>query len=191
MPFVGDMQITLPFFISVAISFFAFVGTINAVNLTDGLDGLAGKQIALVLAFIFVITYLFDFNTTINLTNIKYLCLAFFGALLGFLVFNSNPASIFMGDSGSMGFGALIASIFILLKIELLLPIICLIFFLEALSVILQVIVFKATKGKKRLFKMSPFHHHLQLSGMKDQKITDVAFTLTFIIIIIFLGSFL
>jgi phospho-N-acetylmuramoyl-pentapeptide-transferase len=184
-PFYSIITITLPKFIAFLIIFFAFIGTINAVNLTDGLDGLAGKQSLLIFIFIaFFIIY-----TNSNIENLNSLVFIIIGALIAFLIFNSNPASIIMGDAGSMGIGALIATFFILLKIELIMPIICLIFFVEALSVIIQVIYFKITKGK-RIFKMSPIHHHFQLTGIKEQKIVEIAFFITLILIILFISPF-
>ena len=187
-PFLGVYSFKMPLILAFLISFFAFVGTVNSVNLTDGLDGLAGKQILLIFLFIILLFYSPQFDTNdINSNNLITIIFIGFGAVLSFLIFNSNPASIFMGDSGSMGLGAIIASFFIILRAELILPALCSIFFIEALSVILQVWYFKKTKGK-RLFKMSPLHHHFQLSGFKEQKIVEVTFFITFIILILFIS---
>jgi phospho-N-acetylmuramoyl-pentapeptide-transferase len=109
--------------------------------------------------------------------------------MLAFSVFNSNPASIFMGDAGSMGLGSIIASFFIILKLELVLPFVGFVIFMEALSVIIQVIYFKKTGGG-RIFKMSPLHHHYQLCGIKEQKIAEFAFLLTVVLSLIFISSF-
>jgi UDP-N-acetylmuramyl pentapeptide phosphotransferase/UDP-N-acetylglucosamine-1-phosphate transferase len=120
---------------------------------------------------------------------LKTIIIVFLGAIIAFLVFNSNPASIFMGDAGSMGLGSIIASFFIILKLELILPFVGFVIFMEALSVIIQVIYFKKTGGK-RIFKMSPLHHHYQLCGMKEQKIAELAFLITIILSLIFITSF-
>lgn len=144
---------------------FIIVGTANAVNLTDGQDTLAGKVILLHLLFLMALAF----------GNLPLIA-----ALLAFLIFNAKPATIYMGDSSSLFFGSLIAIQFIQAKIEWLLPITGIVFVVEAASVILQVAYFKYTKGK-RIFKMSPFHHHLELSGFSEEKISNFAFVITFI----------
>ena len=189
-PFYGVVEFKLNLILAFLISYFAFAGTVNAVNLTDGLDGLAGKQVLVLLSFILTLLYFVDFTgLKFNLADLKLILLSFIGALIGFLFFNSNPAKIFMGDAGSMGFGALLASILIMLKLELILPFVGFVIFMEALSVIMQVAYFKYTKGK-RIFKMSPIHHHFQLSGVKEQKITELAFLITIMLALIFLTPF-
>lgn len=189
-PFYGIMAFKMPMFLSFFIVYFAFTGTVNAVNLTDGLDGLAGKQVLVILAFLLTLLYSVKFNLNFNVSDLQVVLSAFFGGCLAFLCFNSNPASIFMGDAGSMGLGSLISTVFIFLKIELILPFICFVIFMEILSVIIQVCYFKLTNGK-RLFKMSPIHHHFQLCGWKEQKITEVAFCLTIFLAVLFQSSFL
>ncbi len=142
---------------------FIMVGTSNAANLTDGLDGLlAGTAIAAFSSFA-VLAYITAQYDVLGL------CLAITGALAGFLTLNFNPAKIFMGDVGSLGLGALIAGIAIILHKELLLVMIGGIFVIETLSVIAQVICFKLFK--RRIFKMSPLHHHFELSGMKEKNV--------------------
>jgi phospho-N-acetylmuramoyl-pentapeptide-transferase len=188
-PFFGVLNFKLPIALSFIIAFFAFNGAVNAVNLTDGLDGLAGKQVLVILAFLLTVLYGVKFNLLIDLDALKTIVIVFLGAILAFLVFNSNPASIFMGDAGSMGLGSIIASFFIILKLELILPFVGFIIFMEALSVIIQVAYFKKTGGK-RIFKMSPLHHHYQLCGMKEQKITELAFLITIMLSLIFITSF-
>lgn len=190
LPFYGLFDFKIFLFLSFVISYFTFTGTVNAMNLTDGLDGLAGKQALLLLAFLFAIICAVKFDgLNFEITDLKTIILSFIGANLAFLVFNTNPAKIFMGDSGSMMFGALISTVFILLKLEFMLIFVGFVIFMEAFSVILQVIYFKLTNGK-RIFKMSPIHHHFQLSGMKEQKITEIAFLITLLICIFFLTSF-
>lgn len=158
--------ITIPYFLAFFIIIFLIVGTANAVNLTDGHDGLAGTVILLNLLFILMVA---GFSSIV---------LALIVSLLAFLLFNSKPATIYMGDSGSMFFGSLLAILFIEAKAEHLLPITGFVFVFETVSVILQVLYFKATKGK-RIFKMAPFHHHLSLSGVQDEKIVSIAFVTT------------
>lgn len=189
-PFYGEVFFNLPLWLAFVISYFAFTGTVNAVNLTDGLDGLAGKQVLILLCFALTILYAIDFkNINFNIQDLKIIIFCFIGAILAFLFFNSNPAKIFMGDGGSMMLGCLIATIFIILKIELMLIFVGFVIFMEALSVILQVIYFKLTNGK-RIFKMSPLHHHFQLNGIKEQKITELAFFITIMICILFLTAY-
>ena len=138
-----------------------FVGVTNAVNLTDGLDGLS-TMVTLPIMVVFILISLLQGNY-----QMVGVCGVVLVALLGFLIFNLHPAKIFMGDTGSMALGALIAGIAIVLKVELLLLILGLVYIAETLSVMLQVLYFKATGGK-RLFKMAPLHHHFELSGMKE-----------------------
>lgn len=180
-------QLDIPFLKNVVfdIGFFYFglvalmiIGTTNAVNLTDGLDGLAIGCVLIVSATLAVLSYLSGHVGFTQYLFIPYIpkaaeltvfCTAVSGAALGFLWFNGHPATIFMGDTGSLSLGGAIAVIAVLIKKELLLVILGGIFVLEAVSVILQVASFKLTK--KRIFKMAPFHHHLQMSGWHESKI--------------------
>ena len=140
----------------------------NAVNLTDGLDGLAtGLSI---ISFITFGIITFDTGWLLGYEEIAAFCFILAGSLLGFLVFNINPAKIFMGDTGSLTLGATLASVAILTRHELLLVVVGAVFVLETMSVILQVTYFKLTHGK-RLFKMAPFHHSLEAAGWSEQKI--------------------
>ena len=154
------------------LAFLIIVGATNAVNLTDGLDGLAGGTSA-VAAIAFSVIGLM----TASMTNsIGAESVAYFGAIiaavcLGFLVYNVNPAKVFMGDTGSLALGGAFAAMAILTKTELLLVVIGGIFVMEALSVIIQVISFK-TRGV-RVFKMSPIHHHFELSGWAEQTVVN------------------
>lgn len=144
---------------------FMLVGASNAVNLTDGLDGLLAGTAAIAFgAFALLASYHYpDFEL------ITVFALAAVGALLGFLVFNAHPAKVFMGDTGSLALGAAIAGIAILTKMEILLVIIGGVFVIETLSVIIQVISFKTTG--KRVFKMSPLHHHYELLGWSEWRV--------------------
>lgn len=143
---------------------FMLVGASNAVNLTDGLDGLlAGTAVIAFGAFGILSWYGFpQYEVTI-------FSLAAVGALLGFLVFNSHPAKVFMGDTGSLALGGALAGVAILTKLEVLLIIIGGVFVIETLSVIIQVISFKTTG--KRVFKMSPLHHHYELLGWSEWRV--------------------
>ena len=147
----------------VVIVIFWLVGFSNAVNLTDGLDGLVSGTSAIAFGAFAVLAW--------NQQNyeVALFCVAVVGAVLGFLVFNAHPAKVFMGDTGSLALGGALATVAILLKLELLLVIIGGIFVIETLSVILQVASFKTTG--KRIFKMSPLHHHYELSGWSEWRV--------------------
>lgn len=140
------------------------VSSSNAVNLSDGLDGLASGLMVIAIMAVVVLA-VFQKNTSVLLFSI---CLL--GALLGFLCYNFNPAKVFMGNTGSLALGATLANMFILLKMEVLLIIIGFVFVIETLSVIIQVIYFKLTKGK-RIFKMAPLHHHYELKGYLEVEV--------------------
>jgi phospho-N-acetylmuramoyl-pentapeptide-transferase len=172
-PFTGkflDLGIMyMPFII------FIIIGTVNSVNLTDGLDGLAGGITVVVLGFFSVVALV-----TQSL-GVLVFCGALIGALLGFLRFNSHPAQVFMGDTGSLALGGAVVSLAVVTKLSIFLAIIGAVYVAEALSVIIQVLYFKATKGK-RFFKMSPLHHHFELSGWPESKVVSI-FTITAIIL--------
>ena len=148
---------------------FVIVGASNAVNLTDGLDGLASGNMAIAASCYAVVCMLTGHN------DLAIFCAAIVGACIGFLKFNFHPAKVFMGDTGSLALGGAFAAIGILTHTEILLAIIGLIFVCEALSVIIQVISFQTTG--KRVFKMSPIHHHFELSGWKETKVVFVFWT--------------
>lgn len=139
------------------------VGASNAVNLTDGLDGLLAGTAAIAFGAYAILAFNAD------QIEIALFCAAIVGAVLGFLVFNAHPAKVFMGDTGSLALGGAIAAIAILTKMEILLIIIGGVFVIETLSVIIQVISFKTTG--KRVFKMSPLHHHYELSGWSEWRV--------------------
>lgn len=172
-PFVGDVTIDPTAWVLFAA--FAIVAASNGVNITDGLDGLAGGT--LVIAFVcFLIVALLNpvplpGGGIGNQPNVAFLCAILIGALLGFLWFNVHPAQIFMGDSGSLSLGATLAVIAIITGQLLVLPLIGFVFVVETGSVILQVGYYKLTGGR-RLFRMSPLHHHFELAGWDEEKIT-------------------
>jgi phospho-N-acetylmuramoyl-pentapeptide-transferase len=164
-PFVGDVFIDPRIYVLFAA--LAIVASSNGVNITDGLDGLAGGT----LVFAFVAFMLIALLNEPNQPNIAFLCALIIGALLGFLWFNVHPAQIIMGDSGSLSLGATLAVIALITGQILVLPLIGLIFVVETGSVILQVLYFKVTHGR-RIFRMSPIHHHFELGGWDEEKIT-------------------
>jgi phospho-N-acetylmuramoyl-pentapeptide-transferase len=142
---------------------FVIAGATNAVNLTDGLDGLAAGAGAIALLAYTAIAFLE------RQYDVAIICGAMVGAIIGFLWYNAHPADIFMGDTGSLAIGGLLAAAAILTKTELLLPIVGGLFVLEALSVMIQVVVFKITG--RRVFKMAPIHHHFEFLGWDENKV--------------------
>ena len=162
LPFMGKILIGWWY---VPIAVFTIIATANAVNLTDGLDTLAGGTSALAFAAYGIIAFLQEqsFLATFSFTVV--------GALLGFLWFNAHPAEVFMGDTGSLALGATLAVVAMMTGHWLLLPLVGFVFVAEAASVIIQVGYFKITKGK-RLLKMSPLHHHFELSGWSEPQVT-------------------
>lgn len=146
--------------------FFVVVGTVNSVNLTDGLDGLSSSVTIIVMLFFSLVSY------KMGRTSITMFCLVMAGGLLGFLFYNKYPAKVFMGDTGSLALGGAVVAVAILLNLPLLLPICCGIYFIETLSVIIQVISFKTTG--KRVFLMSPIHHHFEQTGMNEVQIVGL-----------------
>lgn len=182
---------------------FIITATSNAVNLTDGLDGLAIGTVGVVALAFALISYVSGNVQFSDYLNIIYLrgsgelaifCAALFGAALGFLWYNSHPAQVFMGDTGSLALGGAVGALAILLKKELLLPIIGGIFFAEAISVIMQVSYFKYTKKKygegKRIFKIAPLHHHFEKSGMHESKIVLRFYIIAVMLAIITMATF-
>ncbi|WP_214813460.1 MULTISPECIES: phospho-N-acetylmuramoyl-pentapeptide-transferase [unclassified Exiguobacterium] len=166
-----DTSISIPFtsisfdtgWFYIAIVIFWLVGFSNAVNLTDGLDGLVS------FSAIPTFTFFGIYALTQDELGIAWFAFGVIGALIGFLVFNKYPAKIFMGDTGSLALGGAVAGLALMLKLELLLVFVGIIFVIETLSVILQVISFKTTG--KRLFKMSPIHHHFEMVGWSEWRI--------------------
>jgi len=164
-PFVGFVYIDR--WIYIAFAAFAIIAAANGVNITDGLDGLAGGT----LVFAFVAFLLIALLNEPTQPNLAVLCGLIIGGLLGFLWFNVHPAQVIMGDSGSLALGATLAVTALITSQILILPIIGLVFVVETGSVVLQVAYFKLTKGR-RIFRMSPLHHHYELLGWDEEKIT-------------------
>ncbi len=154
------------------------VGGSNAVNLTDGLDGLLAGTAAIAFGAFGILAWIADGNVEVAVFSLSVV-----GALLGFLVFNAHPAKVFMGDTGSLALGGAIAVVAILTKLELLLVIIGGIFVIETLSVILQVASYKTTG--KRIFKMSPLHHHYELKGWSEWRVVTTFWTVGFLFAIL------
>ncbi|AXH98621.1 phospho-N-acetylmuramoyl-pentapeptide-transferase [Sporosarcina sp. PTS2304] len=150
----------------VAFLIFWLVGFSNAVNLTDGLDGLVGGTSTIAFATFGVFALIYEQN------DIALFAFVVAGSMLGFLLFNIKPAKVFMGDTGSLALGGALAMLSVLIKQEFLLLVIGIVFVVETLSVIIQVISFKLTG--KRVFKMSPIHHHFELSGWSEWKVVIV-----------------
>ena len=148
---------------------FVVVGASNAVNLTDGLDGLASGCMAIAASCYAVICLLTGHD------DLAIFCAATVGACIGFLKFNFHPAKVFMGDTGSLALGGAFAAVGILSRTEVLLAVVGFVFVCEALSVIIQVISFKSTG--KRIFRMSPLHHHFELGGWSEVKVVFVFWT--------------
>ncbi|MBQ3032926.1 MAG: phospho-N-acetylmuramoyl-pentapeptide-transferase [Deferribacterales bacterium] len=195
-PFFKNLVFQLSWFYLI-FAVFVIVGTSNAVNLTDGLDGLATMPAVTAFAAYAVLAYL-----TGNMVFSEYLhqpfirgvgelsvfCGAMLGAGLGFLWFNTFPATIFMGDVGSLSMGAALGVVACIVKHEILLLIIGGVFVMETLSVILQVSYFKFTGGK-RLFRMAPLHHHFELKGWSEPKIIVRFWIITFILVLIAMST--
>jgi phospho-N-acetylmuramoyl-pentapeptide-transferase len=188
-PFTGAEWDLGVFYIPVMV--FIIIGTVNSVNLTDGLDGLCGGVTLVVSATLSIIIgavwTLAEKQGMLTLAE-NYQDLAIFaaaltGACLGFLRFNSHPAQVFMGDTGSLGLGGAVSALSLLLRIPLWLPVIGGVYMAESLSVIIQVASFKL-RGK-RVFRMSPLHHHFELSGMPETKVT-VMFILAAVVLCLF-----
>ncbi len=182
--FLGDNATQWAWIIFVPIVIFIVTAVSNAANLTDGLDGLATGVSAIIGATLGILAYVSGNVIAANYLGIMYLpgsgelvifSACFLGACIGFLWYNAHPAEIFMGDTGSLTLGGIIAALAILIRVELLVPVLCGIFLVEDLSVVLQVAYFKYTKKKygegRRIFKMSPLHHHYQKKGMSEPKI--------------------
>jgi len=183
--------------IYIPIIIFICMAVTNAVNLTDGIDGLAAGTTAIVGTGLGILAYAtgnIKFSQYLNIIyvpqsgEVVIFLAAIIGACLGFLWYNGYPAQVFMGDTGSMALGGAIAAVSIIIKMELLLPILCGIFFAESISVIMQVSYFKYTKKKygegRRIFLMSPLHHHFQKKQIPESKITLRFWLITVILVL-------
>lgn len=201
-PFIKQMEFDFSYFY-LPIMVFIIMATSNAVNLTDGLDGLAIGCVGIAGLALGIIAYLSGNEIFSKYLNIIYLpgngelaiyCSALVGAALGFLWFNSYPAQVIMGDTGSLALGGAIGTLSILVKKEFLLPILGGIFFAESISVIVQRYYFKYTKKKsgegKRIFKMAPVHHHFELQGIAEPKIVMRFYIIAIILAILTFATF-
>ena len=162
-PFVSGDGFVMPTWLFIIFVFIVVLGTVNGVNFTDGLDGLA-SGVTVIVATFFTIAALSLNPSMTPITG------AVVGGLLGFLLFNTYPARVFMGDTGSLALGGFVSSIALMLHMPLFIVIIGLIYLVEVLSVILQVGYFKLTHGK-RIFKMAPIHHHFELCGYSETQV--------------------
>jgi len=182
--FMGDKAVKYAWIAFVLITIFILTAVSNGANMTDGLDGLATGVAAIIATTLGILAYVSGNTIIADYLNIMYIpqigelvifASAFIGATIGFLWYNSYPAQIFMGDTGSLAIGGIIAVFAIIIRKELLIPILCGIFLVENLSVVMQVSYFKYTKRRfgegRRIFKMAPLHHHFQKMGYPEPKI--------------------
>lgn len=195
-PFVKDITVPLGIIGFLILTYLVIVGSSNAVNLTDGLDGLAIMPVILISSALALFAYIsgnYTFSTYLNMPfmlgtgELFVVCAALVGSGLGFLWFNTYPAEIFMGDVGSLALGAILAVIAILLRQEILLFIMGGVFVAETLSVIIQVAYYKRTK--KRFFLMAPIHHHFEKKGISEPKIIVRFWMITLILVLVSLAS--
>ena len=175
-PFSGGKYLDIGWF-AVPLLFIAVIGTVNGTNFTDGLDGLASSVTVLVATFFTVVAV----GTK---SGIEPITCAVVGALLGFLLFNVYPASVFMGDTGSLALGGFVAGAAYMMQMPLFIIIVGLIYLVEVASVIIQVTYFKKTGGK-RIFKMAPIHHHFELCGWSETRVVAVFSIITAILCLI------
>jgi phospho-N-acetylmuramoyl-pentapeptide-transferase len=181
---MGDSSKSYTWLVFIPIVIFIITAVSNGANLTDGIDGLAAGTSAIIVFALGIFAWVSGNVNFASYLNIMYIpnvgeisifIAAFLGALIGFLWYNTYPAQVFMGDTGSLAIGAVISVIAIIVRKELLIPLLCGVFFIETLSVILQVSYFKYTRSKtgvgQRIFKMSPLHHHYQKLGFHESKI--------------------
>ncbi len=175
-PFTGGKYWNIGW-LAIPLLFIAVIGTVNGVNFTDGLDGLASSVTVLVATFFTVVAI----GTR---SGIEPVTCAVVGALLGFLLFNVYPASVFMGDTGSLALGGFVASTAYMLQMPVFIIIVGLIYLVEVLSVMIQVTYFKKTGGK-RIFKMAPIHHHFELCGWSETRVVAVFSIITALLCLI------
>ncbi|MBO6128147.1 MAG: phospho-N-acetylmuramoyl-pentapeptide-transferase [Pseudobutyrivibrio sp.] len=174
-----SLELRIPFtgafidigWLAIVVLYFAVLGTVNGANFTDGMDGLATSVTLAIAAFFGVASIQLYSDITPAIAGM-------IGALFGFLMFNVNPAKIFMGDTGSLALGAFVASTAYMLKMPIFIIIVAIIYLIEVLSVIIQVGYFKLTGGK-RIFRMAPIHHHFELGGWSEVKVVAVFTTVT------------
>ena len=169
--------IEIPLFVYIPFAILVILGTTNAVNLTDGIDGLSSSVCTIIVTALTVIATIFTVNEVTIFGSIVV------GAILAFLIFNIYPAKVFMGDTGSLFLGGVISGVALYLKMPLILLVVAFIPVLETISVILQVLSFKCTG--KRIFKMAPIHHHFELCGWKENHVVMIFSIITLMVSII------
>ena len=174
---IVKQYITIPVYLYIPFAIVVILGTTNAVNLTDGIDGLSSSVSAIIVTCLTVI------GINLSIPEVSIFGSVVIGSILGFLMFNLHPAKVFMGDTGSLLVGGVISGLALYLKMPLLLIVIALIPVLETLSVIIQVAYFKKTGN--RIFKMAPIHHHFELSGWKESKVVIVFSLITLVLCVI------
>lgn len=174
---IVKQYINLPIWVYIPFAIFVLLGTTNAVNLTDGIDGLATSVTAIIITALTVISII------LGTTEVTLIGCILIGACLGFLLFNLHPAKVFMGDTGSLLLGGVISGMALYMKIPLILVILALVPVIETISVMIQVIYFKKTGN--RIFKMAPLHHHFELSGWNENKVVSVFSIVTLVLSII------
>ncbi len=173
-PFTGGAVWTVPGWFYVICMFIIILGTVNGSNFTDGLDGLL-SSVSAVIGLFLIFAGLFRDSMVSSYASI------IVGALLAFLIFNSYPAKIFMGDTGSLAIGGFVASASYMLQMPIFIAIVAFVYLAEILSVMIQVVYFKCTGGK-RIFKMSPIHHHFELSGWHESKVVSIFTIITVVL---------
>ena len=174
---IAKMYIDIPIYLYIPFAILVILGATNAVNLTDGIDGLSSS------VCVIIITCLAVIGITLQVYEVSLFASIVIGCVLGFLMFNIHPAKVFMGDTGSLMLGGVISGLALYLKMPLLLLVIALVPVLETISVIIQVVYFKKTGN--RFFKMAPLHHHFELSGWKENKVVVVFSIITLVLCII------
>ena len=174
---IWKKEIVFPIYIYIPFAVLVILGTTNAINLTDGVDGLASSVCSIIITCLTVISMINNTSLVSIMGSISV------GAILGFLMFNLHPAKVMMGDTGSLFLGGLISCIALYLKLPLILIIIALIPILETLSVMIQVYYYKKTGN--RVFKMAPLHHHFELSGWNENKVVRVFSVITFLVCVL------
>ena len=201
-PFIKDLSIPLGFSGFIILTYLVVVGSSNAVNLTDGLDGLAIMPAVMIISALGIFAYLGGnviFSDYLDIPYIKgagelvIYCAALAGAGLGFLWFNAYPAEVFMGDLGSLSIGAAMGTIAVIVRQEIILLIMAGIFVIETISVMLQVSYFRYTKKKygkgRRIFLMAPLHHHFEKKGWKETQVVVRFWIITMMLVLIGLAS--
>jgi phospho-N-acetylmuramoyl-pentapeptide-transferase len=197
---IGSLDLT--WLVYVAMVILVITAVSNGANITDGIDGLAGGVSGIIVFTLGILAYISGNTVFAQYLGIMYIpnsgelvvfCAALVGACIGFLWYNAYPAQVFMGDTGSLALGGIIATLALVLRKELLLPLLCGIFLIENLSVVIQVSYFKYTKRKygegRRIFKMSPLHHHYQKANIPEAKIVTRFWILGIALAAITLGT--